>query len=56
MHCYLIHTSVNRSYDLTGSAVGILITCQKKRQIIMPEITGKSVAYGKLQDLIHTVK
>jgi len=29
---------------------------EKKRQIIMPKITGKSVAYGKLQDLIHTVK
>ena len=39
MHCYLIHTSVNRSHDLTGSAVGILITCQQISQIIMPEIT-----------------
>ena len=52
MHCYLIHASVNRSHDLTGSAVCILITCQQISQIVMPEITGKSVTYGKLQDLI----
>ena len=45
MKCDLIQTTFNLSYDLTGSAVCILITCKKKCQISMPQIPFKTVAY-----------
>ena len=45
MKCDLIQTTFNLSYDLAGSAVCILITCKKKCQISMPQISFKTVAY-----------
>ena len=44
MQRYLVHTSPDCTHDLTGGTISILVACQQKGQVIMPEIPRKPMA------------
>ena len=46
---HLVDASPCLSHDLAGSAVGVLIVCQEKGQVIVPEISLKAVVHTELQ-------
>lgn len=56
MQRHVIDTSLNRSPDLAGCAVGIFVVNEQKCQIGMPQISLQTMLFRKLKDLIDTFK
>src|SRR5699024_8094827 len=52
----LIDGSFHSSHNFTGSTESILVVDQQKSQIVMPQVSGKSVSACQLHQLIHTLK
>ena len=52
MKSQFVDTALHRSPDLTRRAEGVFMAYQKKRQISMPEIPGKTVGAGSLHQSV----